>query len=168
MSPVYGGGPPGGGPPGPGSSTPIMPSPQDSNTSSGDNMYPMMKPTSAMSGDMCNPPGGPGGPMSGPGGPGPGSGPPGGPGGPGGNGRGNGNIINGEPNMNTMKSSPANGPGTPREDMGMGGMGDMGGYGNNGENDQNESAAILKIKESMQEEAKRFEKDGEHPDYFMQ
>ena len=50
MSPVYGGGPPGGGPPGPGSSTPIMPSPQDSNTSSGDNMYPMMKPTSAMSG----------------------------------------------------------------------------------------------------------------------
>lgn len=27
--------------------------------------------------------------------------------------------------------------------------------------DQNESAAILKIKESMQEEAKRFEKDGE-------
>ena len=38
------------GPLGPGSSTPIMPSPQDSNTSSGDNMYPMMKPTSAMSG----------------------------------------------------------------------------------------------------------------------
>lgn len=36
--------------------------------------------------------------------------------------------------------------------------------------DQNESAAILKIKESMQEEAKRFEKDtpNEHPDYFMQ
>lgn len=35
--------------------------------------------------------------------------------------------------------------------------------------DQNESAAILKIKETMQEEAKRFEKDtpGEHPDYFM-
>lgn len=31
-----------------------------------------------------------------------------------------------------------------------------------------ESAAILKIKESMQEEAKRFEKDSEHPDYFMQ
>lgn len=30
-----------------------------------------------------------------------------------------------------------------------------------------ESAAILKIKESMQEEAKRFEKDGEHPDYYM-
>lgn len=33
--------------------------------------------------------------------------------------------------------------------------------------EQNESAAILKIKESMQEEAKRFEKD-DHPDYnFM-
>lgn len=32
----------------------------------------------------------------------------------------------------------------------------------------NESAAILKIKESMQEEAKRFEKEGDHPDYnFM-
>lgn len=36
------------------------------------------------------------------------------------------------------------------------------------QNDQTESAAILKIKESMQEEAKRFEKDPEHPDYFMQ
>jgi hypothetical protein len=36
--------------------------------------------------------------------------------------------------------------------------------------DQNESAAILKIKESMQEEAKRFEKDtpGEHSEFFMQ
>ncbi len=34
--------------------------------------------------------------------------------------------------------------------------------------DQNESAAILKIKESMQEEAKRFEKEPEPPDYFMQ
>ena len=34
--------------------------------------------------------------------------------------------------------------------------------------DQNESEAILKIKESMQEEAKRFEKDSDHPDYFMQ
>ena len=33
---------------------------------------------------------------------------------------------------------------------------------------QGESAAILKIKESMQEEVKRFEKDGDHPDYFMQ
>ncbi|XP_049883407.1 single-stranded DNA-binding protein 3 isoform X7 [Pectinophora gossypiella] len=36
------------------------------------------------------------------------------------------------------------------------------------QNDQTESAAILKIKESMQEEAKRFEKDPDHPDYFMQ
>lgn len=34
--------------------------------------------------------------------------------------------------------------------------------------DQTESAAILKIKESMQEEAKRFEKDSDHPDYFIQ
>ncbi|KAG8277488.1 Single-stranded DNA-binding protein 2 [Homalodisca vitripennis] len=34
--------------------------------------------------------------------------------------------------------------------------------------DQTESAAILKIKESMQEEAKRFEKESDHPDYFMQ
>lgn len=30
-----------------------------------------------------------------------------------------------------------------------------------------ESAAILKIKESMQEEAKRFEKEGEHADYYL-
>ena len=34
--------------------------------------------------------------------------------------------------------------------------------------DQTESAAILKIKERMQEEVKRFEKDSDHPDYFMQ
>lgn len=34
--------------------------------------------------------------------------------------------------------------------------------------DQTESAAILKIKESMQEEAKRFEKDSDHPDYYIQ
>lgn len=37
-----------------------------------------------------------------------------------------------------------------------------------GSQDQTESAAILKIKESMQEEAKRFEKDSDHPDYFIQ
>lgn len=37
-----------------------------------------------------------------------------------------------------------------------------------GSQDQNESAAILKIKESMQEEAKRFEKDSDHPDFYMQ
>jgi len=48
-------------------------------------------------------------------------------------------------------------------------MGDynLGGFGP-GENDQNESAAILKIKESMQKEAKRFEKDSDQQDYFMQ
>lgn len=34
--------------------------------------------------------------------------------------------------------------------------------------DQTESAAILKIKESMQEEAKRFEKDTDQPDYYIQ
>ncbi|KAL0853113.1 hypothetical protein ABMA27_012880 [Loxostege sticticalis] len=74
-----------------------------------------------------------------------------------------------------MKSSPGGvgggGPGTPREDSGSG-MGDynslsFGGPGGD-QNDQTESAAILKIKESMQEEAKRFEKDPDHPDYFMQ
>lgn len=48
-------------------------------------------------------------------------------------------------------------------------MGDynLGSFAGAGENDQNESAAILKIKESMQKEAKRFEKDPDHPDYFM-
>ncbi|VVC86815.1 unnamed protein product [Leptidea sinapis] len=73
-----------------------------------------------------------------------------------------------------MKSSPGGvgggGPGTPREDSGSG-MGDynlsFGGAAGD-QNDQTESAAILKIKESMQEEAKRFEKDPDHPDYFMQ
>lgn len=46
----------------------------------------------------------------------------------------------------------------------------LGGFGgpSGDQNDQTESAAILKIKESMQEEAKRFEKDSDHPDYFMQ
>jgi hypothetical protein len=48
MSPGGYGGPPVGPPPG--SSTPIMPSPQDSNTSSGESMYTMMKPASTMSG----------------------------------------------------------------------------------------------------------------------
>jgi hypothetical protein len=79
-------------------------------------------------------------------------------------------VMNGE--MDGMpKSSPASnqgpgGPGTPREDNG-----DMSGqlFPNFQDNDQNESAAILKIKETMQEEAKRFEKEtpGDHPDYFM-
>ncbi|XP_047542289.1 single-stranded DNA-binding protein 3 isoform X4 [Vanessa atalanta] len=56
------------------------------------------------------------------------------------------------------------GPPTPimpsPQDSSNSGLGDQ--------NDQTESAAILKIKESMQEEAKRFEKDPDHPDYFMQ
>ncbi|CAH1964419.1 unnamed protein product [Acanthoscelides obtectus] len=140
-SPGNYGGPPGsGGPAGPG--TPIMPSPQDSSNSGGENMYTLMKPAVAgnMPGDfqMGGGPDG-GGPM--------------GPMGP-----------------NSMgPNSPANGgPGTPREDSGSG-MGDYNiGFGGPGENDQTESAAILKIKESMQEEAKRFEKDSDHPEYFMQ
>ncbi|BET01473.1 LisH [Nesidiocoris tenuis] len=69
-----------------------------------------------------------------------------------------------------MKNSPA-GPGTPRDDNGgPSGMSDynLAGFGGPPPpDDQNESAAIMKIKESMQEEAKRFEKD-DHPDYFMQ
>ncbi|XP_035719183.1 single-stranded DNA-binding protein 3-like isoform X6 [Vespa mandarinia] len=78
-------------------------------------------------------------------------------------------VLNGD-GLDGMKNSPANGgPGTPREDSGSG-MGDynLSGFGGPGENDQTESAAILKIKESMQEEAKRFEKDSDHPDYFIQ
>ncbi|XP_057324550.1 single-stranded DNA-binding protein 3 isoform X5 [Microplitis mediator] len=152
-SPGNYGGPPGStGPPGPG--TPIMPSPQDSSNSGGENMYTMMKPVPGgnMPGDF---------PMSG--------GPEGGPMGPMGPNT-MGPVLNGD-GLDGMKNSPANGgPGTPREDSGSG-MGDynLGGFGGPGENDQTESAAILKIKESMQEEAKRFEKDSEHPDqYFMQ
>ncbi|XP_075219632.1 sequence-specific single-stranded DNA-binding protein isoform X8 [Lycorma delicatula] len=173
-SPGNYGGPPGSsGPPGPG--TPIMPSPQgsvgpyspashrmptpspvtrqDSSNSGGENMYTMMKPVPGgnMPGDFPmggGPEGGPMGPM-GPNTMGP--------------------VMNGD-GLDGMKNSPANGgPGTPREDSGSG-MGDynLGGFGGPGENDQTESAAILKIKESMQEEAKRFEKDSDHPDYFMQ
>lgn len=75
-------------------------------------------------------------------------GPGGGPGGPGG------------------PSGGAGGPGGP----GNGGPGGPGNGQGGEENDQNESAAIRKIKESMQEEAKRFEKETpDHPDqYFMQ
>ncbi|KAI5632965.1 single-stranded DNA binding protein, SSDP domain-containing protein [Phthorimaea operculella] len=155
----YSGGSPGayGAPPGsngpPGPPTPIMPSPQDSSNSGGDNMYTLMKPVGggALGGEfplagehapphtMPQPP-----PSEGLGG------------------------------VDGMKSSPGGvgggGPGTPREDSGSG-MGDynlsFGGPGGD-QNDQTESAAILKIKESMQEEAKRFEKDPDHPDYFMQ
>ncbi|XP_054718659.1 single-stranded DNA-binding protein 3-like [Uloborus diversus] len=140
------------GPPGPG--TPIMPSPQDSTSSGGESMYAMMKPVPG--GSIPGFPMGPGpeGPM---GSMGPEMGPP---------------VMNGMSSagdtLDGMKNSPANGPGTPREEGPS--IGDYGipGYGQ--ENDQNESAAILKIKESMQEEAKRFEKDtpAEHPDYFMQ
>jgi len=165
------GGPPVSGAGGPG--TPIMPSPQgpyspanhrigtpnpgrDSSSSGGDGMYPMMKP---VPGGNMGPvqqqqfgmgPEGPMGPMGGPE-----MGPP---------------VMNG---MSSgpgdgmeMKNSPANGPSTPREDGPS--MGDYGIPGYGGEN--NESAAILKIKESMQEEAKRFEKEAppDHPDYFMQ
>ncbi|UYV84029.1 SSBP2 [Cordylochernes scorpioides] len=80
----------------------------------------------------------------------------------------NGLTSQGDPGLDGMKNSPANGPGTPREDGPPISEYGIPGYGQ--ENDQNESAAILKIKESMQEEAKRFEKDTptEHPDYFMQ
>lgn len=118
-------------------------------------MYAMMKPVpgGGMPGFQMGP-GGPEGPM---GSMGPDMGPP---------------VMNGMSSggdgLDGMKNSPANGPGTPREDGPP--MGDYGipGYGQ--ENDQTESAAILKIKESMQEEAKRFEKDtpAEPPDYFMQ
>ncbi|XP_063703909.1 single-stranded DNA-binding protein 3 isoform X5 [Culicoides brevitarsis] len=157
-SPGNYGGPPGsGGPPGPG--TPIMPSPQDSSNSGGENMYTIMKPVSGgnMGGVTIKSEfplgGGPDGSGSmGPMGP-----------------NTMGPVLNGD-GLDGMKNSPANGgPGTPREDSGSG-MGEynLGGFGGPGENDQTESAAILKIKESMQEEAKRFEKDSDHPDYYMQ
>ncbi|XP_047473507.1 single-stranded DNA-binding protein 3-like isoform X5 [Penaeus chinensis] len=150
---TYGGmmGPPGSaGPPGPG--TPIMPSPQDTSNSGADGMFPMMKPVpgQGMPGDFPLG-GGPDGPMTGPIGP-----------------NTMGPVMNGD-GLDGMKNSPANGPGTPRDDGG--GMGDynLAGFGGPPDSDQNESAAILKIKESMQEEAKRFEKDvpPDHPDYFM-
>ncbi|XP_046909874.1 sequence-specific single-stranded DNA-binding protein isoform X5 [Dermatophagoides farinae] len=165
-------GPPGSGS-GPGPGTPIMPSPQgssgpyspashrmgtpnpggrDSTGSGGDGMYSMMKPVGP--GQFSMAPGGPDGPI------GPMGGdmvPP---------------VMNGMSNpgdgMDGMKSSPANGPGTPREDSGPPIGYDITAYGQ--ENDQNESAAILKIKETMQEEAKRFEKETptDHQDFFMQ
>ncbi|CAH0395458.1 unnamed protein product [Bemisia tabaci] len=124
---------------------------QDSSNSGGESMYTMMKPVPGgnMPGDFPmggGPDGGPLGPM-GPNTMGP--------------------VMNGD-GLDGMKNSPANGgPGTPREDSGSG-MGDynLGGFGG-GENDQTESAAILKIKESMQEEARKFEKDTDHPEYFM-
>ncbi|XP_048507342.1 single-stranded DNA-binding protein 3-like [Athalia rosae] len=71
-------------------------------------------------------------------------------------------------NNDSLANSPASGPATPR-DVGNGAIADFGlpGFGNQGENGQMESAAILKIKESMQEEAKRFEKDSDQSDFFM-
>ncbi|KAH7935576.1 hypothetical protein HPB52_009984 [Rhipicephalus sanguineus] len=111
------GGPPvsASGPPGPG--TPIMPSPQDSSNSGGDGMYAMMKPVpgGGMPGQFQMGPGGPEGPM---GSMGPDMGPP---------------VMNGMSSggdgLDGMKNSPANGPGTPREDGPP--MGDYGipGYG---------------------------------------
>ena len=99
-------------------------------------------------------------------------GPMGGPGGPGDIGPNMNGMSSGSDGLDGMKNSPANGPGTPRVDDGQGGPTGMGEYGipyGNEENDQNESAAIRKIKESMQEEAKRFEKETpDHPEYFMQ
>ncbi|KAF0306842.1 Single-stranded DNA-binding protein 3 [Amphibalanus amphitrite] len=133
-------------PPGPG--TPIMPSPQDHGPG-GDPMYGMMKQVPgggpSMHGEypmtsMADGPHPPG--------------------------------MNGD--MDGMKNSPANGPGTPRDDTNNGSLQEysIGGYAGAPpeNNDSNESAAILKIKETMQEEAKRFEKEGDQPDYggFMQ
>ncbi|XP_059149440.1 single-stranded DNA-binding protein 3-like isoform X2 [Physella acuta] len=154
--------PPSGGPPG----TPIMPSPQGEmrrtptsyspviHGGGGDPMY-MMKqgpPGMGMPGFPMGGPDGPMGPM------GPGDMP---------------SVMNGNlmSDMDGMKNSPANGRGTPRDDMppvsSVGG--DMGPYGLGGyqDSEHNESAAILKIKESMQEEAKQFEKE-EPNEFFMQ
>ncbi|XP_025410181.1 single-stranded DNA-binding protein 3-like isoform X2 [Sipha flava] len=148
---AYGGPSGSGGPPGPG--TPIMQSPQDSSNSGGESMYTMMKPVTGgnMPGDFPmnnasdNGPLGPMGPNT------------------------MNSVLNGD-GLDGMKNSPTTGgPGTPREDSGSG-MGDynLAGFGGAGENDLTESAAILKIKESMQEEAKRFEKDSDQPDYYIQ
>lgn len=149
-SPGNYGGPPGpSGAPGPG--TPIMPSPQDSSNAGGENMYTLMKPAPGNMGGEFPMGGGPDDGRMGPMGP-----------------NSMNPVLNGS-DLDGMKNSPANGgPGTPREDSGSG-MGDynLGGFGP-GENDHTESAAIRKIKESMQEEAKRFEKDSDHPDYYMQ
>lgn len=104
-------------------------------------------------------------------------------GGPNMNGAGGGSGPDG---MDGMKHSPVNGPGTPRDDGGPGsgpgsggGMTDYGmqsgpyssGPGGDDPNEPNESAAIRKIKESMQEEAKRFEKEtgpDHESQFFMQ
>uniref|UniRef100_A0A8W8P097 Single-stranded DNA-binding protein 3 n=1 Tax=Magallana gigas TaxID=29159 RepID=A0A8W8P097_MAGGI len=161
-------GPGGGGPPG----TPIMPSPQGSqgpfspashqrmssrpgdyipndnmpdSTNSGDGMYGMMKGGPGLPGMPGQFPGMSGGPEGGMG-----------------MGPDMGQVMNGG-DIDGMKNSPANGPGTPPVSM-PGYVGDGLSY---QDNDQTESAAILKIKECMAEEAKRFEKDTDQPDYFM-
>ncbi|XP_076343661.1 single-stranded DNA-binding protein 3-like isoform X3 [Tachypleus tridentatus] len=137
------------GPPVSSTAPPLMSNHQDSSNSGGDAMYTMMKsvPAGSMSGfPMGLGPDGPMGPM------GPDMGAP---------------LMNGD-GLDGIKTSPANGPGTPREDGPP--MVEYGipGYGQ--DSDQNESEAILKIKESMQEEAKRFEKDSppDRSEYFMQ
>ncbi|ESO05045.1 hypothetical protein HELRODRAFT_156925 [Helobdella robusta] len=139
--------------------TPIMPSPQDS-THSGDNMYGIMKPN--MPFPMTGPESviGPMGPdmprvM-------------------------NGQYLHNERLVEGMKNSPHNGgaPGTPRDDVPPN-NGDISAYNSqlpypqeNLTPNHSESAEILKIKQSMQEEARRFEKDTppdpNHPDFFMQ
>jgi len=129
------------GPPPGGPGTPIMPSPGPGPGPEGDPLYMMKNVPNSMPGE---------------GGGGLGSGTSSGGEGPGG--------VNGD-TLDNMKSSPATAPTTPREgDSNM--EFNMPNFPQGGEN--NESAAILKIKADMQEEAKRFEKDSEGPsDYFM-
>ncbi|XP_076355025.1 single-stranded DNA-binding protein 3-like isoform X3 [Tachypleus tridentatus] len=57
--------------------------------------------------------------------------------------------------LDGMKNSPINGPSTPREDVPPMGEYGISGYGQENQ-DQNESAAILKLKETMWEKVKRF------------
>jgi len=78
---------------------------------------------------------------------------------------GEGGPQNGAPDLDNMKSSPTTAPTTPREgDQNL--EFNMPNFPPGGEN--NESEAILKIKESMQEEAKRFEKGSDGAsDFFM-
>jgi len=78
---------------------------------------------------------------------------------------GEGGPQNGGPDLDNMKSSPTTAPTTPREgDQNL--EFNMPNFPPGGEN--NESEAILKIKESMQEEAKRFEKGSDGAsDFFM-
>ncbi|XP_066945449.1 single-stranded DNA-binding protein 3 isoform X24 [Macrobrachium rosenbergii] len=126
---TYGGmmGPPGSaGPPGPG--TPIMPSPQDTSSSGADGMFPMMKPVpgGGMPGDFPLG-GGPDGPMGGPMGP-----------------NTMGPVMNGD-GLDGMKNSPANGPGTPRDDGGGMGEYNLGGFGGPPDSDLNSRESTLGI-----------------------